>query len=73
MLALVEYNYRHRSLNWGLSNLDLIDNSEMPGGAWLGWEGFSNGKSKPLVPLIVIFDIIPHIRLNAGDMEHGPV
>ena len=50
MLVLIEYNYRHRSLNWGLSNLDLFDNSEMPGGAWLGWEGFLNGNSKPLVP-----------------------
>ena len=72
MLALVEYNYRHRSLNWGLSNLDLFDNSEMPGGAWLGWEGLLNGNSKPLVPLILFSHIIPHIRLNTGEMELGP-
>ena len=39
----------------------------------MGWEGFTNGKSKTSSPLIVIFNIIPPVRLNASDMEHGPV
>ena len=43
----------------------------MPGEAWLGWEGFLNGKTKHLVPLIIFCEIIPHIRLNTGDMEHN--
>ena len=73
MLALVECKLSTLIIETGASNLDLFDNSELRGGAWLGWEGFLNGNTKPLVPLIVSFDINSHIRLNKGDMEHGPL
>ena len=55
MLALVECKLSALIIETGASNLDLFDNSELPGGAWLGWEGFLNGNTKPLVPLIVFF------------------